>query len=220
MTCNYIKYPRTFHLPYSLTISDDDKRLESDEQFKQMKEVVVTIKMDGENTTVYPNGYIHARSLDGNKNPWQNIVKRLIQNWFYMIPDGWRVCGENLQAKHSIGYTFKSINDVFQVFGIYDENNNCIAWDNVKNFCDECGIKTVPEIYRGPYDKEKILKAFQDYSKIVYPQEVEGFVIRNAESFPYEEFKNNTGKYVRANHVQTDTHWTQNWTNNQFLKNE
>ena len=34
-----IKYPRTYHLPYSPTMTPDDKRLESDEQFKNMAEV-------------------------------------------------------------------------------------------------------------------------------------------------------------------------------------
>lgn len=67
-----VKYPRTFHLPYSLTLTDDDKRLESDGHFKLFDEVVVTEKMDGENTTVYQDGRIHARSLDGDSHPWQS----------------------------------------------------------------------------------------------------------------------------------------------------
>ena len=53
-----IKYPRTYHLPYSQS-KTDDKTLSNDDQFKGM-EVVVTIKMDGENTTIYPDGYIHT----------------------------------------------------------------------------------------------------------------------------------------------------------------
>ena len=59
-----IKYPRTPHLPYSMSKTDDDKTLPDDSQFEDMN-VVVTIKMDGENTTIYPDGYVHARSLDG-----------------------------------------------------------------------------------------------------------------------------------------------------------
>lgn len=35
-----IKYPRTYHLPYSLTVTDDDKRLSSDDHFKSMDKVV------------------------------------------------------------------------------------------------------------------------------------------------------------------------------------
>jgi len=215
---DYIKYPRTFHLPYSLSKTDDDKTLESDKHFKQMDEVVVTIKMDGENTTVYPNGYIHARSLDGNGKPWQKEVKALVSEWYWRIPEGWRVCGENLQAKHSIGYTFKNRKDLFQVFGIYGEDNRCLSWACVEDFCKTFDIKHVPVIYKGKYDKDKILDAFNVYCKLKAPEEVEGFVVRNADKFPYSEFSKNVGKYVRANHIQTDDHWTEHWMNNKIEK--
>lgn len=45
----HIKYPRTFHLPYSLSKTDDDKTFESDDLFKSMNKVYCSIKMDGEN---------------------------------------------------------------------------------------------------------------------------------------------------------------------------
>ena len=48
--------------------------------------------------------------------------------------------------------------------------------------------------------------------------EVEGFVVRNAAAFHYDDFKNNVGKYVRAHHVQTDDHWTKHWENNDITK--
>ena len=47
-----VKYPRTYHLPYSKGYTSDDKVLTSDNQFQTM-DVVVTEKMDGENTTIY-----------------------------------------------------------------------------------------------------------------------------------------------------------------------
>lgn len=132
MNNTYIKYPRTFHLPCSPNATDDDKKLKSDEHFNKFKEVVVTIKMDGENCTVYNNGYIHARSIDGNSYPWQSKVKYIIQNWCYLIPDGYRVCGENMQAKHSISYTFKNVNELFQCFSIYDDK--IIVYHGMKPF--------------------------------------------------------------------------------------
>lgn len=46
---NYIKYNRTYHLPYSPCFTEDDKRLSNDEHFKNMDKVVCSIKMDGEN---------------------------------------------------------------------------------------------------------------------------------------------------------------------------
>ena len=76
----------------------------------------------------------------------------------------------------------------------------------------------VPVIYKGKYDKDKILKAFNDYCLKVVPQEVEGFVVRNANKFAYIDFAKNVGKFVRKNHVQTDEHWTKNWENNSIAK--
>lgn len=44
-----------------------------------------------------------------------------------------------------------------------------------------------------------------------YGDTIEGIVIRNADSFPLEDFSKNVVKYVRKNHVQTDEHWKKNW---------
>lgn len=77
-------------------------------------------------------------------------------------------------------------------------------------WCELLGLKEVPIIYVGKYDKDKIMKKFNEY-KMKQNHEVEGFVIRNIDEFKYEDFSKNVGKYVRANHVQTDEHWTKNW---------
>lgn len=57
---NRFKYPRTPHLPWSAGKTDDDIVLLSTEHFEG-KKVVVTEKLDGENTTMYTD-YLHARS--------------------------------------------------------------------------------------------------------------------------------------------------------------
>jgi hypothetical protein len=41
--------------------------------------------------------------------------------------------------------------------------------------------------------------------------EMEGVVVRNAGAFPTDVFYQNVLKYVRANHIQTDEHWTRRW---------
>jgi len=67
------------------------------------------------------------------------------------------------------------------------------------------GLITVPIIWRGTInnDLSSILQAlFEPYEK-----EHEGYVIRTADSFPYDEFGTHIAKYVRKNHVQTDEHW-------------
>jgi len=35
----------------------------------------------------------------------------------------------------------------------------------------------------------------------------EGYVVRVAHAFPMSEFSSHAAKFVRAGHVQTDTHW-------------
>lgn len=211
----YMKYPRTFHLPYSLTITEDDKRLKSDEQFVHMDCVYCSVKMDGENTTVYPNGYIHARSLDGNKHPWQSWLKKYIQTWSKDIPAGWRVCGENLYPQHSIKYVFPNEKYFFQIFGIYNDRNEALSLEDTKTFAELLGVKMVDIFYVGQYDKELIMQKFEEYKKNSV-NDVEGFVVRNCNAFRYEDFSSNVGKFVRANHVQTSSHWTKNWEPNRI----
>lgn len=208
------KYPRTFHLPYSLTVSGDDKRLLDDSQFLGM-EVVVTEKKDGENTTVYANGDCHARSLDGFGKPWQTWLLRFVQSWCYEMPDSYRVCGEDLYARHSIAYRFKNAVEYFQVFGVYNDEI-CLSWDDVETFCFCYNLVTVPVIYRGIYDKDAIMTAYENF-KFGADNEVEGFVVRNAKAFDIKDFSLNVAKFVRANHVQTDEHWTKNWVKNEVV---
>jgi hypothetical protein len=51
------KHPRTYHLPWTEELHGDDKILKSLEPFLD-KEVIVTEKRDGENTSLYHDGVI------------------------------------------------------------------------------------------------------------------------------------------------------------------
>lgn len=96
----YIKYSRTYHVLWSDGISMEELFCD--------REVVVTEKMDGENSTIYSNGYFHARSISGNTHKSQDWLKKYLQNWYYLLPEGWRVCGENCYALHSIYYEIEN----------------------------------------------------------------------------------------------------------------
>lgn len=128
----YWKYPRTAHLPWSEGKTSDDKTLKDCSQFEG-KRVIVTEKMDGENTSIYKD-YIHARSIDGRDHWSRSWVKNLQAKIGYEIPDQWRLCGENLYAKHSIGY--KDLSSYFALFSIWNENNECLSWDETKEYAD------------------------------------------------------------------------------------
>ena len=109
------KYPRTPHFPFSLGVTKDDKVLSSTNHFNN-KLVVVTEKMDGENTTIY-NDYYHARSLDSKHRDYHSyLLANILPMIQYQIPNNYRICGEYLYAKHSIYY--ENLENYFLVFSI------------------------------------------------------------------------------------------------------
>jgi len=118
------KYPRTPHFPWSPGFSGDDERLADVSQFEGM-DIVITEKLDGENTTIYSDGYIHARSMSGTSHPWQAWVKREMAPAAQDLPRGWRLCGENLYGIHSIEYS--KLPSFFFIFAIIDNQNIDLA---------------------------------------------------------------------------------------------
>ena len=82
------------------------------------QEVIVSEKIDGENSNIHPN-YFHARSIDGRNHISRTWIKNLHSKICYNIPEGWRICGENTYAKHSIYYS--KLPSYFLVFAIFNE---------------------------------------------------------------------------------------------------
>lgn len=194
------KYPRTYHFPFSPGATSDDKVLESTKHFDG-KMIVITEKMDGENTTIYRN-YYHARSIDSKHMEYHSWLLDYIRQFQYQIPEKWRICGEYLFVKHSIEYV--NLKSYFLAFSIWDETNRCLSWDETKLYIEMFGIYHVPELYVGLYDEDKI----KEIAKDVVIKGGEGIVVRNKDSFLYDDFNTNIAKYVRENHVQTDKHWS------------
>lgn len=202
---NPIKYPRTPHLPWSPGMGADDVSLpEGSRLYKNP--LVVTEKMDGENTTLYgpPGFHMHARSLDSRHHPSRSWVKQLHARIMHQIPEGWRICGENLFARHSIAY--HNLPSYFLVFSVWDENNECLDWETTRQFCDNLSLHTVPELIRTHWD-DPAFAALPESLPQWNAGRMEGFVVRSEGGFPYSEFALHTAKWVRKNHVQTDSHW-------------
>jgi len=194
------KYPRTFHIPQSPGATSDDKILKNLDQFKG-KQIIITEKMDGENTTIYSDGYMHARSIDGNNHPSRNWIKGnivpLIAN---QVHESLRFCGENLYAQHSIPYD--NLASYFQVFSTWS-HELCCHWDDTIEECNSLGLVTVPVLYDGIFNEDII----NELISTIDFQKQEGFVIRLKNIFHISTFNNSVAKYVRKNHVVTDDHW-------------
>lgn len=145
--------------------------------------------------------HYHARSIDSNNHPSRNWVKGLWGNIRHDIPEGWRICGENIYAKHSIFY--EDLDTYFEVFSIWDDNNKCLSWDNTVVWAELLGLKTVPVLHRGKFNLA-LIKKFHETLNL---EKQEGFVIRNVKGFHYNDADKNIAKWVRKGHVQTSDHW-------------
>jgi len=204
------KYPRTFHLPWSEGATDDDKTHTFDNIEKMFggKQVIVTEKMDGENTTIYSTGECHARSLDSAGHASRDYVRGKAREVACMgFPDGWRLMGENLYAKHSISYDL--LPDYFVVFGVADASNMARPWSEVEDWADLLELPHAPVLWKGTWDTEKVMSLYPFKSLLSSTGTSEGYVVRVAGSFPMSSFDKYVAKFVRAKHVQTDTHWMQ-----------
>jgi hypothetical protein len=195
-----VKYPRTYHLPWSPSVPKDDKVM-PDLGGLDGEEVVVTLKMDGEQTTMLRDGF-HARSLDTPSHPSRDWLWSVHREVGHEIPPGWRVCGENLYAVHSIRYL--NLAAPFQVFSVWDDRGACLSWDETVEWAALLGLATVAVLWRGMWD-EGLLRALGPRDPRGDP--CEGYVVRAARSFRAAEFRSVVGKWVRAGHVQTHGHW-------------
>lgn len=187
------KYPRTYHLPWSPGSTTDDKKMVSVDLFSGQR-VVITEKMDGENTTL-TREKTYARSPDSRNHISREWIKNFWSKIAYLIPKNIRVCGENMYAKHSIHYN--DLLNYFLGFSVW-HNDLCLSWKETACLFNLLGIESVPILYRGMYN-QKVIDKLSGYK--------EGYVIRLEDSFHRNIFKNVVGKYVRKNHVQTDKHW-------------
>ena len=204
-----VKYPRTYHLPWSPGKSSDDRTMEDPDELFGTREIVVTEKMDGECTTMYRD-YLHARSIDYAPHRSRDFVKALHGRIAADIPEGWRICGENLYGVHSIAY--EELPAYFLVFSIWNDRNECLPWDETVLWATLLGLSVVPVLHRGPWHEGNV-RAFDGLAGAAKSRlggDREGYVIRLADSFHYRTFRRSVAKYVRKDHVQTSGHWAHN----------
>ncbi|KZK87328.1 RNA ligase [Pseudovibrio sp. Ad13] len=193
------KYGRTYHLPSSPGVMSDDKILKDSTALASAAEVVFTEKMDGENTTILQNG-CHARSPDSGYHPSRDWMKAFAAGVSPCLAEDERIVGEYLFAQHSVIYD--SLPTYFLGFAwIVDGVTQ--SWDATLGRFAELGITPVPVLHRGlftPTSVEAVLNKL-DLNK------QEGFVVRTTASFQETDMATHMAKYVRADHVQSDTHW-------------
>jgi ATP-dependent RNA circularization protein (DNA/RNA ligase family) len=207
------KYPRTCHLPFSPEIHSDDKTIAKEylANFIQRR-VIITEKMDGGNTCI-ENGNIFARTHSSiashaSFDPIKNIYSSL--QW--ITPSEIAIYGENLYGIHTIEYD--ELSSFLYVFNLLQNRNLWLGWDEVKHNCNEWGLETVPVLYDGEFRSLIDIQNFMEAEikrPSMYGKEKEGFVIRIAEEFYFDDFSKYVAKYVRNGHIQNNQRWEENW---------
>jgi len=209
------KYPSTPHWPWSQKVHRDDSYHEEPEFFLG-KRVVITEKLDGGNTCLW-NGNVYARSTtlpagDG----WFAMVKKH-HAWKTHSTPWMALYGEDLYGIHSIEYGPVHEDQTYRMFASrhFDETyDRFMDWDETFNDSEIFDLPLVPIRFTGTfYEVDAITKWFE--KELQKPSELggpcEGFVMRTWDGFDAVDFRRHVCKYVRANHVQTDEHWTKNW---------
>lgn len=213
MEDNYFKYPKTFHFSWSKPDPHGNDRVHNNVDHFINKEIIVTEKLDGENTSMYCNK-IHARSIDSGYHPSRTWIKALHASVCYNIPKGFRICGENMQAKHAILYD--NLPSYFFVFGIYNDSNVCLSWDETIALSNSLGLQTVPILYRGIWDEQKVQACFTARS-VFGNSAQEGYVCRKVDEFSYNDFIYSVSKFVRLFHVAGNEHWSKEYIPNKLI---
>lgn len=208
------KYPRTLHLPFSPGLQNDDRKVENGWEELLEHTLVLTEKMDGENSCM--NKYdVFARSHGApTRNPWsRNLwdIGGLHDQIKNKIGENEFIYGENLYGIHSIEYT--KLTNYFYLFGVRNDSI-WYSWNDVELMANCLDIPTVPVLEIHKFNSVKELEEhilFHMSNGSRYGSEIEGVVVRNIESYPIDEFQKNVVKYVRKGHVQTDQFWAKNW---------
>jgi hypothetical protein len=116
------------------------------------------------------------------------------------LSDDDRIVGEYLVARHSIGND--ALPSYFLAFA-WIISDKVQWWDATVSRFDDLGIVHIPILYRGPLDDQVLEKTIGQF----YLEAQEGFVIRATSAFQDSEIPTLMGKYVHADHVESEQHW-------------
>ena len=211
-----MKYPRTYHIPWSPGATSDDKKLDNNWfSLFARKEIVITEKLDGENIHMTQKD-CYARS-DGapTRSPWSRNIWDPRDGLYWKVksligPDE-TIFGENLYGEHSI--TYNQLPKYFHLFAV-NNKKDWYSWNDVVEIAHMMEIPTVPVLWKGIVESEEEVRRMIDNFMIqpsTYGDTKEGIVLRITDEFPLEDFPRCVCKWVRPNHVQTDEHWTKIW---------
>lgn len=207
------KYPRIPHFPFSPGVARDDNINYDYWNRLSTERVVITEKLDGENTCFNKEGVFARSHSKPTQNPWADYLK---PKWSALKNNlgNLEIFGENLYAVHSIEYT--QLKHYFYVFAVR-ELDKWLSWEEVNQYAQLLDFPVAPVIEIGTLPGEIGKNCFEEQilGYATRPSLLggnrEGLVVRVQREFGNSEFPNCIFKWVRSGHVKTDEHWTRNW---------
>jgi hypothetical protein len=148
------KYPRTLHFPFPPGAHGGD-RIAPDAGALVGTTIVITEKLDGENTCLSRHGVFARSRAAPTRNPWARYLKPF-RECARRDPSELEVFGESVYAVHSIEYT--GLEQHSYVFAVR-EGNRWLAWDDVAACAGVLGLPTVPVLFRGAVGDDAALRA-------------------------------------------------------------
>jgi len=138
------KYGRSLHAQISLGTTSDDRLMPNGyvKAFAEMKELVITEKLDGQNNCFNKYGVFARSHTSPSVHPWDKPMRErweLIKNDLKEL----EIFGENMYGIHSIAY--KDLESYYYVFGVR-EGDRWLSWEEVKFYAAMLDFPTVPEI--------------------------------------------------------------------------
>src|SRR3954471_4547123 len=118
MTMASQKYPRTYHFPFSPGTTSDDRIAKRFDRLLQ-EPVMITEKLDGENTCLNQYGVFARSHAAPTRNPWANYLWDRWNELRHQLGD-LELFGESLYATHSIEYNH--LEDYYYLFAIREGN--------------------------------------------------------------------------------------------------
>lgn len=155
---------------------------------------------------------LFARSHNGPPTHASFDYAKQLHSWIKSgIAPELEIYGEYTFAIHSIHYP--DMHDFFHVFAVRDSSLGMWAdWDYTQDLASSLGLNTVPMLERGTAESVEELQRwttlYAHASVSSYGPEQEGIVVRVENAFADADFSRSLAKWVRADHVQTDAHWT------------
>ncbi len=184
--------------------------------FNSSDNVVVTDKIEGENAGFAYNNHTlwqRLKSKLGFSVPYQVICRsrnelKTSGKWFDIIskynlkerferledPEAYSIYGESYGYTPGFDYgTDRS--GAFVVFDVWDRYMNCwLDWDDVCAVAEAMGLRTVPVLYEGPFDRDIMDKlANRETATLGNPTHIpEGIIIRSE----FEQDKPGVGRLL------------------------